>query len=69
VSLEVGDGGPAWAQGVLDAIRIASVPLTVDRPGEHTLRIYALDPGVVLDKVVLDLGGLTPTYLGAPTGE
>lgn len=38
-------------------------------PGEHTLRIYALDPGVVLDKLVLDFGGLMPTYLGPPANE
>ena len=25
-----------------------------------------LDPGVVLDRVVLDAGGLRPSYLGPP---
>lgn len=64
VELAAADGGPAWAQGVLDAVRIAPAPLTVSRAGAHTLHVYALDAGVVLDQLVIDLGGLTPTYLG-----
>ena len=64
VSLEVDDGGPGWSQGVLDAARLAKTALKVETPGAHTLRIYGIDPGVMLDKFVIDLGGLTPTYLG-----
>ncbi len=64
VSLEVGDGGPNWARGVLDATRLATAPLSVSTSGPHVLRIFALDPGVVLDRLVIDLGGLTPSYLG-----
>jgi hypothetical protein len=69
VKLDVGDGEPAWAQGVLDGIRLATTQLTVNSPGTRTLRIYGLDPGVVLDKLVIDLGGLTPSYLGPPSAK
>ncbi|HWU95021.1 MAG TPA: hypothetical protein VN029_05450, partial [Sphingomonas sp.] len=34
--------------------------------GEHRLRVYALDPGVVLDSLVFDLGGLATAYLAPP---
>lgn len=64
VSLEIDDGGTAWARGVLDAVRIATTKLAVTKAGRHTLHLYAIDPGIVLDKLVVDLGGLTPTYLG-----
>lgn len=36
------------------------------RAGRHVLRVYMLDPGVVLDKIVLDAGGARPSYLGPP---
>jgi len=36
------------------------------KSGKHTLRIRALDPGIVLEKILIDCGGLKPSYLGAP---
>ena len=64
VALEVDDGGRNWAQGVLDAARVVRTKIKIDQPGTHTLHIHGLDAGVVLDKFVIDLGGLTATYLG-----
>lgn len=34
--------------------------------GKQTLRIRAIDPGIVLQKIVVDLGGLKSSYLGPP---
>jgi hypothetical protein len=34
--------------------------------GAHTLKLWSVDPGVLLDRIFLDLGGLKPTYLGPP---
>ena len=34
--------------------------------GQHTLKIWAVEPGVVFQKVVIDLGGVRPSYLGPP---
>lgn len=53
IAFEVKDGSSEWAQGVLNAVRIASAPLTVPAPGQHTLSVYMIDPGVVIDKLVL----------------
>jgi hypothetical protein len=55
-----------WAQNVLSATTKVSVPLRLEAPGAHVLRVYMLDPGVVLDKIVLNTGGLRPSYLGPP---
>ena len=39
---------------------------TITEPGIHTLRYRVLDPGIVLQKIVIDTGGLKPSYLGPP---
>lgn len=41
----------------------------IDMTGVHTLRIRPLDPGIVFQKIMLDMGGLKPAYLGAPESE
>jgi hypothetical protein len=40
--------------------------LHVDGPGRHTVKFWALDPGLVLERIVIDAGGLKPSYLGPP---
>ncbi|QIK60872.1 glycosyhydrolase [Dysgonomonas sp. HDW5A] len=41
----------------------------IDKSGLHTIRFRVLDPGIVLQKIMLDLGGLKPSYLGAPESK
>jgi hypothetical protein len=41
----------------------------IDRAGKHTIRFRVLEPGIVLQKIMLDLGGLKPSYLGAPQSK
>ncbi|MFT4177489.1 MAG: glycosyl hydrolase 115 family protein [Luteolibacter sp.] len=54
-----------WSHRVLsNATEIsAKLPETL-APGTHTLRLIAIDAGVVVDKIVIDLGGSTPSYEG-----
>jgi hypothetical protein len=40
--------------------------VTVASPGAHTLAVWMVDPGVVLDKLVLHFGSPEETYLGPP---
>ncbi len=37
--------------------------------GKHTLRFKVLEPGIVLEKLLINTGGLKPSYLGAPESE
>ncbi|WP_295230756.1 glycosyl hydrolase 115 family protein [uncultured Chryseobacterium sp.] len=41
----------------------------IAQPGKHTLRFRVLEPGIVLEKILIDTGGLKPSYLGAPESE
>ncbi len=54
-----------WSNRVLSNATEATLkfPNTL-KPGAHTLRLIAVDAGVVVDKIVLDLGGLKPSYDG-----
>jgi hypothetical protein len=55
-----------WSQNVLNATTIGTTTLTVTTAGLHTLRLFMIDPGVIVDKIVIDSGGLRPSYLGPP---
>jgi hypothetical protein len=59
-------GSSAWAQSVLNEVITASVRLPVPTAGVHVLKIFMVDAGVVLDRIVIDCGGLLPSYLGPP---
>jgi hypothetical protein len=58
--------GRDWSDGVLRNAVWASAEFRIERAGRHTLRLWMVDPGVVLDRIVIDLGGLRPSYLGPP---
>jgi hypothetical protein len=55
-----------WEKVVGDNARLVHSKHTIDKPGYHTLKLWMVDPAVVLQKLVVDLGGLKPTYLGPP---
>jgi hypothetical protein len=56
----------AWEQAVSDNIRLAISEHKLDGPGAHVLKFWMVDTGVVLQKLVVDTGGLRPSYLGPP---
>lgn len=41
----------------------------IEKPGLHWLRLRVLEPGIVLQKILIDTGGLKPSYLGAPQSK
>lgn len=41
----------------------------IERSGKHTIRFRALDTGIVLQKIIIDAGGLKDSYLGAPESQ
>jgi len=55
-----------WDDGVQRNAMTSVTNWDISRPGEHMLRVYALDPRVVLNSFVLDFGGLATAYLAPP---
>ena len=53
-----------WSLNVINSSTVGASTHEIKTAGRHVLKIYAVDPGAVLDKIVLDLGGLHPSYLG-----
>jgi hypothetical protein len=60
------NGNRAWEKSVSDNAHYGTSRHTIDRPGYHVLKIWAVDPAVVLQKLIVDLGGKRPSYLGPP---
>ncbi len=60
-----GELGPWQAASIIRS----DAELNFGAPGRHTLRFRFVDAGVVLEKILVDFGGLKPSYLGAPSSE
>ena len=56
----------AWSTAVKDSVRKSKSTHQIEHPGYHTLKFWMVDPGIVLQKLVVDLGGVEPSYLGPP---
>jgi hypothetical protein len=56
----------AWERSVADNIIKTTSHHKIVKPGVQTIHIWRIDPGVVVQKVVVDRGGLKPSYLGPP---
>lgn len=69
VDLLADDSHAAWQEAVSDGVRRSTTSITIDEPGRHTLRLYRVDPAVTLQKLIIDTGGLKPSYLGPPQSE
>ena len=54
-----------WAQNILDASVAGTAKVKLTK-GRHTLRIHAVDTGIVLDKIVLSSKPLPESYFGPP---
>lgn len=58
-----------WYESVLRNSVVNKSVLHVDAPGRHTLRIRTGDPGMVIQKIVIDFGGMKRSYLGPPSTQ
>ncbi len=53
-----------WYESALKNCRVNKTTLHVDKPGKHTVRIICGDAGTVIQKIVLDFGGMKRSYTG-----
>jgi hypothetical protein len=61
-----GDANREWGETVKNAARTVKAAFEIAKPGAHTVKVWMVDPGVVLQKLIVDVGGLKPSYLGPP---
>lgn len=55
-----------WKRNVLSNRAERAIKLSLLDNGPHTLRIYCVDPGVMLDEIRIDTGGLIKAYSVLP---
>lgn len=57
---------PVWNKWVADNINVQTTTHNIETPGKHVLKVWMIDPGIVLQKIVIDTGGVKQSYLGPP---
>jgi len=62
----VDNGNRDWEESVKDSVRKVKSSHVISQPGYHTLKVWMVDPGVALQKIVVDTGGVRRSYLGPP---
>jgi hypothetical protein len=55
-----------WEGWVADNIIIKTTHHTISGKGKHILKYWMISPALVLQKLVIDFGGMKPSYLGPP---
>ncbi|MGZ3881312.1 MAG: glycosyl hydrolase 115 family protein, partial [Flavisolibacter sp.] len=66
ISLNKEDNTGVWNSWVANNIIIKSSRHSISQQGKHTIKYWMMDPGVILQKLVVDFGTLKPSYLGPP---
>jgi hypothetical protein len=64
VSLNKEDNGDIMNNWVGNNTIIKTTKHFISQPGKHTIKYWMIDPGVILQKLVVDFGGVKPSYLG-----
>jgi len=65
ITINEGENNPAlWNNWVGNNIIIKKTNHQLLKPGKHIIKFWMIDSGIVLQKIIADLGGLLPSYLG-----
>ncbi|HEX2851961.1 MAG TPA: glycosyl hydrolase 115 family protein [Opitutaceae bacterium] len=66
VKLDTWATNQTWDRAVADGVRRVTTKHRVEKPGNHVLKFWLVTPGVVLERIVIDCGGVKPSYMGPP---
>ncbi|HLU07472.1 MAG TPA: glycosyl hydrolase 115 family protein [Woeseiaceae bacterium] len=56
----------SWKTAVADGVRRITSRHRVTETGYHVLKLRMVTPGVVVQRIIIDTGGVRPSYLGPP---
>ncbi len=51
-------------RSTMDNLLALKAKLDMPKEGPHKLKIWMVDPGLVIDKIIIDTGGVKDSYLG-----
>jgi len=60
------NGNADWEKSVADNARYSHTPHAITKPGYHILKVWMVDPGIVLQKLIVNTGSVKASYLGPP---
>jgi hypothetical protein len=54
---------------IFDNLRWLDTNININKPGMHTLKVFMIDPEIVLENIIVNPNDTYPSYLGAPAKE
>lgn len=55
-----------WERHVADSVAVHATRHRIETAGPHTVKVWLVDPGLVIQRVILARDGLASSYLGPP---
>jgi hypothetical protein len=55
-----------WEAMVAANVNVVTTEHEIAEPGSHTLKFWMVDPGIVVERLMIETGEVPPSYLGPP---
>ncbi|MGM9937055.1 MAG: glycosyl hydrolase 115 family protein, partial [Candidatus Ornithomonoglobus sp.] len=59
-------GTDKWGKSILNNVEVLTAEVSISEKGIHKIRLYGVDTGVVIDKIVITTGEKHDSFYGAP---
>lgn len=66
VNVHANETQAVWERTDKDGLRVVTSKHLLKQPGLHVLKFRVVDPGLVVEKFVVNAGNERPSYLGPP---